>query len=194
MTLSEPGASLGQSTGRMATRLIVRTTRTFSHSAHIVWPLLCNSKMDRSSTVLFKLGVPQPIECLLPEGHGGVGSERECVSDQGVVHQRILVWVPEKKLSFRMEKSNLESAKSVTEIQDTFNLVPIDRGVRVTRITEASVVGRYRSLKKIALFFALKHVHRYVFGNWQRLAEETGSQLPPDSGRRIRSVPSDRPQ
>lgn len=126
--------------------------------------------MDRSSTLLFKFGVPQPIECRLPEGHGGVGSERECVSDQGVVHQRILVWVPEEKLSFRMEKTDLASARSVPDIEDTFDLAPTATGVAVTRTTSARVIGSFRPLKKIALFLALKHVHRYVFRNWEKTA------------------------
>ena len=148
--------------------------------------MLCNSKMDRSSTLLFKLGVPQPIECRLPEGQGGVGSVRECVSDQGVVRQRILVWVPEERLSFRMEGADLSSAKSVAEVEDTFDLVARDPGVTVTRTTSVQVVGRFRWLKAAALYFGLKHVHRYVFRNWHRLAGSVasrGSGVPQRAGR-----------
>jgi len=129
--------------------------------------------MDQRSSILFRLGVPQPIECRLPSGEGGVGKERECVSDQGVVRQRILVWAPPERLSFRMEASDIGSVKSVAQIEDTFELVPARRGVTVVRTTTSTVVGRFRSVKKVALFFALKHVHRYVFQNWARLTSET---------------------
>jgi len=153
-----------------ATLVTVQTQRTIPGSPHTVWPLLCASTMDRTSSVLFRLGVPQPIECRLPDGEGGVGRERECVSDQGVVHQRILVWVPGERLTFRMERSEIGAAKSVTGIEDSFELRPTGSGVTVIRTTKATVVGPFRSVKGIALYLALKKVHRYVFQNWARLA------------------------
>ena len=153
-----------------ASLVTVRTQRTLPGSAHTVWPLLCGSRMDHTSSVLFRLGVPQPLECRLPEGEGGVGRERECVSDQGVVHQRILVWVPEKRLGFRMERSEIGAAKSVTGIEDSFELRPTGSGVVVVRTTNATVIGRFRWLKRLALVLALKQVHRYVFRNWTRIA------------------------
>jgi hypothetical protein len=126
--------------------------------------------MDASSLPLFKLGVPHPRECRLPDGHGGVGSERECISDQGVVHQRILVWLPEKQLSFRMEQADLYFRKYVREMVETFDLLPTSSGVLVTRTTRVWVLGRLSPLKKGLLFLGLKQIHRYVFRNWQRLA------------------------
>jgi hypothetical protein len=45
-------------------------------------------------------------------------------SYQGVVHQRILVWEPEIKLSFRMEQTHLYFRQFVCEIVETFDLVP----------------------------------------------------------------------
>ena len=165
--------------GSPPSSLVVRSRRTFSSPARAIWPLLCDSHMDRSSRLLFRLGVPQPIECRLPAGEGGVGSERECVSDQGVVHQRILLWDPEKHLAFRMETSEIAAARSVTAIEDEFELGATGSGVTVTRTTRAGIVGRFRILKKLALLIALKQVHRYVFQNWDRLATETRSQSPP---------------
>jgi len=156
--------------GGPASLVTVRTQRTLPGSAHSVWPLLCGSKMDRTSSILFRLGVPQPIECRLPDGEGGVGRERECVSDQGVVHQRILVWVPEERLAFRMERSEIGAAKSVTGIEDSFELRPTGTGVAVIRTTKATLTGRFQWVKRLALHLALRKVHRYVFQNWARLA------------------------
>jgi hypothetical protein len=152
--------------------MVVRTRQTFSSPARTVWPLLCNSRMDDSGALLFRLGVPQPVECRLPEGQGGVGSERECISDQGVVHQRILEWVPEKHLSFRMETTNMPFWSYVRDLTDSFDFKANRMGVTVTRTTHVGVKGRFQLVKKFALFFSLKQVHRYVFRNWVRLAKE----------------------
>jgi hypothetical protein len=163
--------------------LMVRTSQSFPGPVRTVWSLVCNSRMDGSSALLFKLGVPQPVECRLPDGHGGVGSERECVSDQGVVHQRILQWIPEKRLSFRMERTDLRFQRYVIEIVDTFDFNTSGARAGVTRTTQVWVKGPFQLLKKVALFLSLKQVHRYVFRNWRRLAERgTPSPGPRDSG------------
>jgi hypothetical protein len=163
--------------------LVVRTRRTFAAPASTVWPLLCESRMDGTTSSLFRLGVPLPVECRLPEGHGGVGSERECVSDQGVVHQRILAWEPEHRLAFRMESTDLPFRRYVENLVDTFELVSTDRGVEVTRTTRAWVQGRLPVLRKVVLFVSLKHVHRYVFRNWLRLSKEATSSAGPQPHR-----------
>jgi len=152
--------------------LVVRTSCRFRSPPATVWPLLYSSKMDRSSSLLFKLGVPQPLECRLTDGVGGVGGERECVSDQGVVHQRITAWTPEKELSFRMERTDVVSARLVREVEETFNLISTRRGLLVTRTTRVVLNGPCPLVTKIQLFVGLKQVHRYVFRNWQRLAKE----------------------
>ena len=154
--------------------LVIRTRHTFAANAKVVWPLLCSSKMEHPNGLLFKLGVPQPLECRLPEGRGGVGSERECVSNQGVVRQRILIWEPEHRLSFRMETTNLRSARSITGIEESFLLDPAAMGVVVTRSTTVHVGGRFRFFRKIGLAVGLKQVHRTVFRNWERLADGQG--------------------
>jgi len=150
--------------------MVIRTQQSFSSSASTVWSLICNSRMADESPLLFKLGIPQPVECRVPDGHGGVGSDRECVSDQGVVHQRILEWAPEKRLSFRMEWTNMRFQRYVSEILDTFDLVATNEGVGVTRTTQVWAKGRFQFLKRFVLFLCLKQVHRYVFRNWRRLA------------------------
>jgi hypothetical protein len=149
--------------------LVVRTRRAFACPAGTVWPLLCNSKMDGSHSLLFRLGVPQPLECRLPDGEG-VGHERECVSDQGVVHQRILTWAPETKLSFRMESNDLRLSRLVDGIEDTFDLQTTSTGVRVTRTTRVQVRPTVSVFQRLGLRVGLKQVHRYVFRNWERLA------------------------
>jgi hypothetical protein len=157
---------------RVTKEMTVRTRRTFHRPARAVWPLLCSSRMDVSTKPRFNLGVPHPVECRLPDGRGGVGSERQCVSDQGVVHQRILEWLPEKHLSFRMEQTDLHFQKFVREMVETFDLEATTTGVMVTRTTKVWVRGRFSLVKKFLLFIGLKQVHRYVFRNWSRLAEQ----------------------
>lgn len=156
--------------------MAVETSQHFPGPASTVWPLLCNSHMDGSPRFWFRFGIPQPVECRLPDGHGGVGSERQCVSDQGIVHQRILEWIPEQRLLFRMEKTDLRFQRYVREIVDTFDLRVQGDGVTVTRRTEVALKGRLQWLKSFALYLSLKQVHRYVFRNWLKLA-----QLPPST-------------
>jgi Polyketide cyclase / dehydrase and lipid transport len=156
---------------RPAREVAVRTRWVFDAPPRDVWPLLCASKMGESNFPLVKLGVPKPLECRLPGGQGGAGSERECVSDQGVVHQRIIEWIPTERLSFRMERTDLAFRDSVVDLVDTFDLVPTVAGVAVTRITRARVTGRFKVLRGLMLRVGVKQVHRFVFANWQRLAE-----------------------
>lgn len=104
-------------------------------------------------------------------GRGGVGEERECESDQGVVHQRILEWVPERHLTFRMERTTLPAGASISEMTDTIDLAPADGGVVVTRSTRARIGGRFRFFKGWLVAIGLKQVHRVVFREWRRLAE-----------------------
>lgn len=156
--------------GHPGSRMAVATTWHFQFPASSLWPLLCNSKMVQGGSPIFKLGIPLPLECRLPEGEGGAGSERECVSDKGTIHQRIVTWEPEKKLSFKMEKADFEILSGVTGIEDTFDLIPSDHEVTVTRTTVVELSGSILFMKKIRLFFGLRQVHRFVFQNWQSLA------------------------
>jgi len=128
------------------------------------------------------------VQCRVPDGHGGVGSNRECTSDQGIVHQRILEWEPEKRLTIRMERTDLRIHEYVREMVETFDLVGIPGGVRVTHITRVWTQGWFRTLKKIVLYLSLKEVHRYVFRNWRRLAE-LENLATTTSGRRSPSIP-----
>jgi len=159
--------------------MVVRTTRSFPCPPRTVWTLMCNSRMDYARTLPFRLGVPQPVQCRVTDGHGGVGSERECISDQGVVNQRILVWAPERRLMFRMERTDMDFQRFVQDIVDTFDLVPSSSGVTVTRTTEVSTKGRFAIIHRFTLFVSLKQVHRFVFRNWLRLAKQATASPSP---------------
>jgi hypothetical protein len=155
--------------------MVVRTSQSFECPASAVWTLMCNSRMDDSSSLFFKLGVPQPLECRVADSQPGVGSERECVSDQGTVHQRILVWAPDKSLSFRMESTDMPFRQYVGGIVDRFELNATPRGVVVIRTTRIDTKGRFQFVTRVALYLSLKKVHRYVFQNWKRLAHAAGT-------------------
>jgi hypothetical protein len=157
--------------------MVVRTSHSFGCPPSTVWSLMCNSEMDDSSSLLFKLGVPQPVECRVSDTHPGVGSERECVSDRGVVHQRILVWTPDVCLSFRMESTDMAWGRHVRDLVDTFDLRPTSGGVEATRTTHVRTQGGFPILTRWALRFSLRKVHRYVFQNWERLVR--GGVPPP---------------
>jgi hypothetical protein len=162
--------------------MVVRTRQSFRCPPSTVWSLMCNSQMDGSASLLFKLGVPQPVQCNVTDRTPGVGSERECVSDQGVVHQRILVWKPGSCLSFRMESTDMPFRRYVRDLVDTFDLRTTNGGVDVTRTTQVWTQGRFQIPGRFALYFSLRKVHRYVFRNWVRLANEVSSSVTLESG------------
>ena len=150
--------------------MLVRTSWTFRSAPSSIWPLLCNSRMDRTQPWSCSWGVPQPVECRLAAGPGGVGATRECVSDQGLVRQEILVWEPERRLSFKMKETDLYFRAFVSEIVETFDLEASPGGARVTRTTRIETSGGCGVLKRAALYIGLKRVHRFVFRNWERAA------------------------
>lgn len=149
----------------------IRTSTVIAASAECVWPLLCDSKMQGSLPCVFRLGVPQPLECRLVEGQGGVGASRQCISRQGVVNQRIVHWQPPLSLKFEMVDSNLYFRRCVRYICEEFCLQPLDGGQTVlTRTTTIKAEGFAAVLKELLLCLGLKVVHLYVFKNWRRLA------------------------
>lgn len=149
---------------RLQTSVIIR------QPAEKIWPLLCSSKMDGALCCPFRLGVPKPVECRLPAGQGGVGAERQCISTQGVIRQRITEWSPPNRLRFEMEDTNLYFRPCVSAIVEEFTLTEINGGTRLTRTTRVTVTGRMIPIKSLALGIGLKFVHLYVFRNWRRLS------------------------
>jgi hypothetical protein len=72
-----------------------------------------------------------------------------------------------------MDRSDLSFKSWVSAIEDTFELVPTaNEGTRITRTTRATIAGRFGWVKRAALWLGLKKIHRFVFGNWERLAAE----------------------
>lgn len=157
--------------------MIVRTRRNLPFSASAVWPLLCESEMHGAPALPFRLHAPRPIACRLPSGPGGVGGERECVTDQGRVRQRILEWAPPARLRFRMERTDLPQLRAVADLVDTFDLAPGPRSTVVTRTTVVRFRPPVSFARRFLLFLGLKEVHRYVFRSWRRAMEEGARRL-----------------
>ena len=148
----------------------VITSVVLPGSVEDVWPLLCCSKMDPKIPCHFRLGIPKPVECKLPEGEGGVGQRRQCVSNIGQINQRITHWDPPRKLQFEMEDTTLYFRPCVTSIVEEFELVPHANGsTQITRSTTIKIKGFGAWLKGLIMCVGMKFVHRYVFHNWARL-------------------------
>jgi hypothetical protein len=149
----------------------IRTSCIIDRPAEVIWPLLCSSKMDSRIPCAFRFGIPKPIECRLPEGEGGVGRERQCISNRGVIHQRITCWDESRCLRFEMEDTNLYFRPCVRAIGEEFILEELGPSrTRLTRTTTLTVSGVGRAFKAAVMAAGLKCVHHYVFRNWQRLA------------------------
>ncbi|MFD2157793.1 SRPBCC family protein [Rubritalea tangerina] len=147
----------------------IQTSTQIKASPDSIWPLLTESRMDVPGC--FCLGVPQPRSCELPDQVGGVGAERRCISDRGVVVQRITEWSPPKKLSFEMVSTDHSWSSCVDSIKEEFILSPSDTGTRVTRRTTLKANGTLAKLKEFGFYAGLKRVHFYVFKNWRSSVE-----------------------
>lgn len=151
--------------------MTVRTSSTFLASPSDMWPLLYRSKMDGDQPCYFLCGLPKPLECRLPGETGGVGGTRECVSDKGVIRQRITEWEPAKKLSFELVQTDIYFGPCVESIVENFELAPAHGGGTViTRTTHFRFRKSYGVFAAIPMCIGLKAIHRYVFRNWRRLS------------------------
>lgn len=146
----------------------IRSTVHFAEPPESVWPLLCESRMDTRRCAPFRLGVPKPVACRLPSGRGHEGAERQCVSERGVIRQRILEWSPPHRLRFAMESVEPNFLPGVTDLQETFTLEATGTGTRLTRTTRLHARGRAACFKAALMSVGLKFVHLYVFRNWRR--------------------------
>ncbi len=132
-----------------------------------LWALLCDSRMTvPHRSPLFRLGLPRPVECRLPDGDGGVGQQRECRAEGGSVLQEITVWEPPVRLEFRMVRTNLVHRWFFDTIVEEFRLAPVDASTtRVTRTTLGRIKPRFYLM--CPLFkLGLRQVHRFVYRNW----------------------------
>jgi hypothetical protein len=150
----------------------VRTSAVINQPPDKVWPMLCNSKMDEHIPLQFKFGIPKPVQCRLKSGVGGVGRERQCISNIGVVNQMITRWDENKRLEFEMEDTDMYFGKFVSSIKERFDLTEAaGGGTRVTRTTEFKIKGWLGLPKSLFVWVGLKNVHRYVFANWVRTGD-----------------------
>lgn len=149
--------------------MIVTTTAIISKPPQEVWTLLCDSQMDAHVPLLFRFGIPKPVECRLPSGVGGVGQHRHCVSNLGTIDQRITLWEDNRTLMFEMMDTDMSFGRYITSIKERFDLVAEgERRTKITRTTEFEVNGRASVFKSLMVWVELKNVHRYVFRNWSR--------------------------
>ena len=146
----------------------VRTAWIIEKSRPQVWRLLCDSSLPPIKWWPFLFGVPRPLECRLPDGRGGRGARRQCVSSRGVIQQRITLWENATRLGFRMEANTIPGFP-VAEMRDFFELTALGHArTGVTRTTYFTLKGRCRGLRGLATWPVLKCIHRYVFLNWNR--------------------------
>lgn len=147
--------------------MIIRTEFLLRNDPERIWPRLCQATMDTRRPCLFRFGIPKPVECRLPSGHGEVGATRECVSDHGTIQQRILEWVPPTRLKFEMVSTNLSFRQHVDTLVDTFELRSLEPGsTLVIRTSELHLHGPLAWIRAPGLWIGMKQVHRYVFQNW----------------------------
>lgn len=151
----------------------VQTSALIRKTPSVVFHMLCQSKMSKSSSfgasLLFCIGVPKPLECKLSSVIGGVGVERQCISERGTILQRITLWDEPKQLQFVMEATTIYFRSFIASIEESFDLaVHGNSDTRITRTTTFQVRGRFRFLKFLVIWLGLKIVHRYVFNNFSQ--------------------------
>ena len=111
------------------------------------------------------------MECRLPDGSGGVGKRRQCISDSGVINQRITRWEVSSRLQFQMEDTTLYFRPCVNSIIEEFTLTLHGTSkTKIIRATTFNVTGAASWLKGMGMCIGMKFVHRYVFKNWARTA------------------------
>ena len=113
--------------------------------------------METGQSCLSGLGIPQPEQCRLPDGGGAAGSNRQCISDRGIVEQEIPVWNKLRQLSFRMQKIDICFRHFVSDIVESFDLESgTHHRMTLTRSTHVTVRGQFRWFKQAMLYIGLK--------------------------------------
>lgn len=140
-----------------------------------VWARLCDADMPATAPCEFRLGPlgpPRPVRCELPEGPGGVGATRRCVTTRGTVAQRVTEWVEAERLAFEMVSEDSGLGAHVAAMRDVFLLAPDASGrTRLTRRTELVANGPCPRLRGLALAVAVRRVHRYTLRGFKAAAE-----------------------
>jgi len=128
-----------------------------------VWPLLCGATLTLPAPLLFRLGVPRPVECRM----GADGETRECVTSRGRVRQRILERRAPEFLCFERTDDTVGLRCWLRSMKDSFRLERIAGGVRLTRRSELK--PRFWALPFLRI--ALPAIHRFVNRNFKAIAE-----------------------
>ncbi len=123
--------------------------------------------MTHGNWFLFKFGIPKPRRCELPDKVGRVDGIRVCVSDQGVIRQRITEWDAGRSLGFEMVETNIGFYRWVASLKDHFSIESAGTSSWVTRSTEVRFRGWMGVAMSWATWVGLKVVHYYVFQNWR---------------------------
>ena len=148
----------------------IETSTVIRSTPEALWPLLTNSSMDVPGC--FCLGLSRPVSCELPDSIGRVGAQRRCISDRGVVVQRITTWVPPRHLRFEMVSTDHEWGPCVDSITEEFLIERNSQGARITRTTTLVATKPFQLIKELGFYMGLKRVHFYVFKNWRSEAEQ----------------------
>ena len=154
----------------------VRVTSAIQIAAPVpaVWATLCDADMPATAPCEFRLGrlgPPRPVRCELPDGAGGVGATRRCVSDRGTVTQRVTEWAEGERLAFELVAEDAGLGAHVAAMRDVFELAGAGGGTRLTRRTELVPRGPCPRLRGLALAVAVRRVHRFTMRGFQRIAE-----------------------
>ena len=141
---------------------------------HAVWAALCDVEMPATAPCEFRLGrfgPPRPVRCELPNGPGGVGATRRCMSDRGTITQRVTEWAAGERLAFELMTEDAGLGVHVAAMRDVFELTVAGGGTRLTRRTELVPRGPCPRLRGLALGFAVRRVHRFTMRGFQQVAE-----------------------
>lgn len=150
----------------------VKTSIHINASKAKIWPLLFGSKMDDKHPCRTLMGLPKPVECKLEDNQGGVGANRLCVSDKGIIKQNILEWKPEELLAFEMKETDIYFGPCVESIIENFQLTTAPKGGTILTRTTVFKLSKNKLLLTPTLAIGLKSIHNYVFKNWKKLSEE----------------------
>ena len=139
----------------MASPVCVTSAIEIAAPRSAVWARLCDAEMPATAPCEFRLGPfgpPRPLRCELPEGVGGVGATRRCVSERGTVLQRVTEWRTDERLAFELAPGAAG-------------------GTRLTRRTELVPRGPCPRLRGLALAVALRRVHRFTMRGFRHVVE-----------------------
>ena len=143
-----------------------------------VWAVLCDARMPLTAPCEFRWGAlspPTPVHCELPDGRGGIGTRRRCVTDRGSVEQQITEWMVGERLAFELVSEDTGLSRHVQSMRDVFTLAPATSANRtvLTRSTELEAAGPCPRLRGVALSVAVRRVHHFTLRGFKTVAEAT---------------------